>query len=68
LKRYADVNAVVHSHAEDVLPYTVIDTEVQPTYHMAGFLGPFFFRFPSFSPSLCFACLNACTYVYHLTN
>jgi len=25
LKRYPDVNAVVHSHCEDVLPYTVLD-------------------------------------------
>src|SRR3989337_2517920 len=24
LKRYPDVNAVVHSHSEDVLPYTVV--------------------------------------------
>ena len=40
LKRYPDVNAVIHSHSEDVLPYTIVDSvEVQPTYHMAGFLG-----------------------------
>ena len=39
LKKYPDVNAVVHSHSEDVLPYTVIDTHVEPVYHMAGFLG-----------------------------
>ena len=39
LKRYPDVNAVVHSHSEDVLPYTVIDTAFEPMYHMAGFLG-----------------------------
>lgn len=40
LKRYPDVNAVVHSHSEDVLPYTVFGgVDVQPTYHMAGFLG-----------------------------
>ncbi|KAF1934910.1 arad-like aldolase/epimerase [Clathrospora elynae] len=39
LKRYPDVNAVVHSHAEDVLPYTVIETGLEPVYHMAGFLG-----------------------------
>jgi ribulose-5-phosphate 4-epimerase/fuculose-1-phosphate aldolase len=39
LKRYLDVNAVVHSHSEDVLPYTVINTEPEPVYHMAGFLG-----------------------------
>ncbi|EUC42138.1 hypothetical protein COCMIDRAFT_29209 [Bipolaris oryzae ATCC 44560] len=39
LKRYPDVNAVVHSHAEDILPFTVIDTPLEPVYHMAGFLG-----------------------------
>ncbi|KAF2824596.1 arad-like aldolase/epimerase [Ophiobolus disseminans] len=39
LKRYPDVNAVVHSHAEDVLPYTVLNVDVEPVYHMAGFLG-----------------------------
>jgi len=42
LKRYPDVNAVVHSHSEDVLPYTVLSASQQPlepVYHMAGFLG-----------------------------
>ncbi|EOA90013.1 uncharacterized protein SETTUDRAFT_158652 [Exserohilum turcica Et28A] len=40
LKRYPDINAVVHSHAEDVLPFTILpDVAVEPTYHMAGFLG-----------------------------
>jgi ribulose-5-phosphate 4-epimerase/fuculose-1-phosphate aldolase len=40
LKRYADVNAVVHSHSEDVLPYTVLESlHVESVYHMAGFLG-----------------------------
>jgi ribulose-5-phosphate 4-epimerase/fuculose-1-phosphate aldolase len=39
MKRYPDVNAVVHSHSEDVLPYTVISTAPEPGYHMAGFLG-----------------------------
>ena len=40
LKRYPDVNSVIHSHSEDVLPYTVVQSvSVQPTYHMAGFLG-----------------------------
>jgi len=41
LKAYPDVNAVVHSHAEDVLPYTVLNSiSSEPVYHMAGFLGP----------------------------
>ncbi|PVH95449.1 arad-like aldolase/epimerase [Periconia macrospinosa] len=40
LKRYPDVNAVVHSHSEDILPYTIVESvSVEPTYHMAGFLG-----------------------------
>lgn len=39
LKKYPDVNAVVHSHAEDVLPYTLVDVPMQPAYHMAGFMG-----------------------------
>jgi len=55
MKRYPDVNAVVHSHCEDVLPYTVLDYAgdgdrngdaggkgrlgMRPVYHMAGFLG-----------------------------
>ena len=53
MKRYPDVNAVVHSHSEDVLPYTVLDSAssenedgdgkgmrgMQPVYHMAGFMG-----------------------------
>ena len=51
LQRYPDVQAVVHSHCEDVLPYTVLDYAgngdqdgkgmrgMRPVYHMAGFLG-----------------------------
>jgi ribulose-5-phosphate 4-epimerase/fuculose-1-phosphate aldolase len=41
LRRYPDVQSVVHSHAEDVLPYTVLRDGVglEPVYHMAGFLG-----------------------------
>ncbi|KAH7135549.1 class II aldolase and Adducin N-terminal domain-containing protein [Dendryphion nanum] len=39
-KRYPDVNSVVHSHAEDVLPYTILNgVDLKPVYHMAGFLG-----------------------------
>lgn len=40
LRAYPDINAVVHSHSEDVLPYTILETaQVASTYHMAGFLG-----------------------------
>jgi ribulose-5-phosphate 4-epimerase/fuculose-1-phosphate aldolase len=39
LKRFPEVNCVIHSHAEDVLPYVVCGVPLQPVYHMAGFLG-----------------------------
>jgi ribulose-5-phosphate 4-epimerase/fuculose-1-phosphate aldolase len=53
LKRYADVNAVVHSHAEDVLPYTVLNTVgVESVYHMAGFLGLFVISEPMLATTL----------------
>jgi HCOMODA/2-hydroxy-3-carboxy-muconic semialdehyde decarboxylase len=35
----ADVNAVVHSHSPDVLPYTVTDAPFKALIHMAAFLG-----------------------------
>lgn len=38
-RRYADVKAVVHSHAESVIPYTISGVPLRPCYHMAGFLG-----------------------------
>lgn len=38
-KRHADVRAVVHSHAESVVPYTISAAALRPCYHMAGFLG-----------------------------
>jgi ribulose-5-phosphate 4-epimerase/fuculose-1-phosphate aldolase len=44
MRKYPDVNAVVHSHSEDVLPYTVLGVGgvgVESVYHMAGFLGKF---------------------------
>lgn len=31
---------MIHSHAEDVLPYVVSGVPLRPVYHMAGFLGP----------------------------
>ncbi|KAI1859299.1 uncharacterized protein JN550_012108 [Neoarthrinium moseri] len=39
-RMYPTINCVIHSHAEDVLPY-VAATGVQllPVFHMAGFLG-----------------------------
>ena len=38
-KRYPDVNCVVHSHAEAVLPYATSTVPLRPVYHMGGFLG-----------------------------
>ncbi|KAH8700819.1 class II aldolase and Adducin N-terminal domain-containing protein [Talaromyces proteolyticus] len=38
-KRYPEINCVVHSHAEQVLPYTMNGVALRPAFHMAGFLG-----------------------------
>lgn len=38
-KRHKDVQAVVHSHSESVIPFTVSGVPLRPCYHMAGFLG-----------------------------
>lgn len=38
-KRHADVHAVIHSHAESVIPFTITAVPLRPCYHMAGFLG-----------------------------
>ncbi|EXJ93399.1 hypothetical protein A1O1_01791 [Capronia coronata CBS 617.96] len=38
-KRYPGVNCVIHSHAEEVLPYVVTGVKLRAVYHMAGFLG-----------------------------
>uniref|UniRef100_A0A8H7TTA0 Class II aldolase/adducin N-terminal domain-containing protein n=1 Tax=Bionectria ochroleuca TaxID=29856 RepID=A0A8H7TTA0_BIOOC len=38
-KRYNEVNCVVHSHAEEVLPYAITDVKLRPVFHMTGFLG-----------------------------
>lgn len=39
-KRYPDIQCVVHSHAEAVLPYVSSTVPLKPMYHMGGFLGP----------------------------
>jgi hypothetical protein len=36
---YPSVNCVVHSHADEVLPYVTTKVPLQPVFHMAGFLG-----------------------------
>lgn len=38
-RMYPGVNCVVHSHAEDVLPYVAGGVPLLPVFHMAGFLG-----------------------------
>lgn len=38
-KRYPDIQCVVHSHAESVLPYATGTAPLLPMYHMGGFLG-----------------------------
>jgi ribulose-5-phosphate 4-epimerase/fuculose-1-phosphate aldolase len=39
LKRFPEVDAVVHSHSEAVVPYSVSGVGFRAVYHMAGFLG-----------------------------
>ena len=34
-----DMNAVVHSHAEDVLPFGIAPTPLRPVIHSGGFMG-----------------------------
>lgn len=39
-KRFDGVNCVIHSHAEEVLPYVVsMGVKLKAVYHMSGFLG-----------------------------
>lgn len=38
-KKFPDVNAVVHSHCRDVLPYCVGSVPLKAMTHMTGFLG-----------------------------
>ncbi|KAJ0162893.1 hypothetical protein CTA2_3856 [Colletotrichum tanaceti] len=39
-KRHPQVNAVVHSHSEAVVPYTISGVPLRAVSHMCGFLGP----------------------------
>lgn len=38
LSRYPDMNCVVHSHSEMVIPFSLARVPVRPVFHMAGFL------------------------------
>jgi ribulose-5-phosphate 4-epimerase/fuculose-1-phosphate aldolase len=37
-RRFPEVKATVHSHAESVIPFTISGVPLKPCYHMAGFL------------------------------
>lgn len=37
--KFPDAKCVVHSHSDDVVPFTVGKHGVRPIYHMAGFMG-----------------------------
>jgi ribulose-5-phosphate 4-epimerase/fuculose-1-phosphate aldolase len=37
-KAYPEVQCVVHSHSEAVIPFTATKTPLKPVFHMAGFL------------------------------
>lgn len=39
MKRYPEVNSVIHSHSEEVVPYSISGVPLRACYHMAGFLG-----------------------------
>ncbi|KAK4161577.1 class II aldolase and Adducin N-terminal domain-containing protein [Cladorrhinum sp. PSN259] len=39
-KQYPQINAIVHSHSETVIPYTVNRVKLRPVLHLAGFLKP----------------------------
>ncbi|KEF63615.1 uncharacterized protein A1O9_01593 [Exophiala aquamarina CBS 119918] len=38
-RRFPSINCVIHSHAEEVLPYVVTGVKLKSVYHMSGFLG-----------------------------
>ena len=38
-ERRPEINAAVHSHAEDVLPFGIVTTPLQPVIHSGGFMG-----------------------------
>ncbi|KAI1843597.1 hypothetical protein JX265_007381 [Neoarthrinium moseri] len=38
-KAHPNTQAVIHSHADSVIPYTINGVPLRPCFHMAGFLG-----------------------------
>jgi ribulose-5-phosphate 4-epimerase/fuculose-1-phosphate aldolase len=47
MKRYPTVNSVVHSHSENIVPYTLVDVPLQPIFPPSSGLG---FGMPNFDP------------------
>ena len=47
------MNCVIHSHAEDVLPYAISGIPLKAVYHMSGFLGKCGLLGPSDAASMC---------------
>ena len=39
-KARPDIHAVVHTHSQRILPFSISDIPMQPVIHMAGFLKP----------------------------
>lgn len=39
MKRFPEVNAVIHSHSDAVVPYSISGVPFQACFHMAGFVG-----------------------------
>ena len=41
MEKYPDVNAIVHAHAEDILPFGIASgTPLKPVIHSGSFIGP----------------------------
>lgn len=43
LKRFPKINSAVHSHSEAVLAYAISGVPMVASFHMAGFLGTFYY-------------------------
>ena len=39
LKRFPDIHAVIHSHSQAVVPYTISGVPFRAAFHMGGFIG-----------------------------
>jgi ribulose-5-phosphate 4-epimerase/fuculose-1-phosphate aldolase len=39
LKRFPNVNAVIHSHSQSVVPYSISGVPFQAAFHLGGFIG-----------------------------